>query len=574
MSSQEHRAQSILAVDFGAATTRANLFDVVEGVYRHIATGEAPSTFGAPYHDVLEGLRHALEDILAVTGRKLFSDQTPIISPIDNEGHGVDIVTATSSGGPALRAVLVGLLPQFSLAAAMRATEGAHLQIVETLSLTDGRTQQQQLDAVYRARPELIVFAGGKDGGANDSIVRLTETIGLACYRLGGANRQVVYAGNATLSEKVSTLLASIADVHVAPNVQPAIGTITTLSAGQELARATIAARAGAIGGLREMAAYSQGRLLPTAQAAGVLLQFMSKGTTPWRRILFADVGSQSTAVIAAIDGRLTIRVDPDLGVGLSASATLRSEGLEAFARWLPGEPAEDAIRDFIETKSRVAPHTVPVNADDLFAEAALARAALRGSLRRSTGFGTRYDLIIGGGATLANAPHPGLAALVLLDGLSPTGLTTLMLDRSHLVPTLGAAAYFNPLAPVQVLENGGLLTLGTALSLTTNGRGSSALAVGKLTDDSGAAVDFEIAPGSIKAVPLAPNRTAKLTLKPRRDVDAGAGAGRALNVKVLGGSLGLVIDGRGRPTQPPRDAAERAEAIQSWWTAMADIGA
>jgi hypothetical protein len=574
MSSQEHRAQSILAVDFGAATTRANLFDTVEGVYRHVATGEAPSTFGAPYHDVLEGLRHALEDIQAVTGRRLYSDQTPIITPIDNEGHGVDLVTATSSGGPALRAILVGLLPQFSLAADARATEGAHLQIVETLSLTDGRTTQQQLDAVYRARPELIVFAGGKDGGANESIVRLTETIGLACYRLGGANRQVVYAGNAALSDKVSTLLASIADVHVAPNVQPTLGTITTLSAGQELARATIAARAGSIGGLREMAAYSQGRLLPTAQAAGVLLQFMSKGTTPWRRILYADVGSQSTAVISAIDGKLTVRVDPDLGVGLSSAATLRSEGFDSFARWLPGEPAEDAIRDFIETKSRVAPHTVPVNADDLYAEAALARAALRGSLRRAHGFGNRHDLIIGGGATMANAPHPGLAALVLLDGLSPIGLTTLMVDRNHLVPTLGATAYFNPLAPVQVLENGGLLTLGTALSLTTSGRGTSALAQGKLTDESGAVIDFDIAPGTIKTVPLAANRTAKLTLKPRRDVDAGAGPGRPLNVKVLGGTLGLVLDGRGRPSQPPRDAAERAEVLQTWWNAMTEVAA
>jgi len=127
MTNQEHRAQTILAIDFGAATTRANLFDVVEGVYRHIATGEAPSTFGAPYRDVLEGLRHALEDIQAVTGRRLYSDQNPIISPVDPDGHGVDLVTATSSGGPALRAVLVGLLPQFSLAAAARATEGAHL---------------------------------------------------------------------------------------------------------------------------------------------------------------------------------------------------------------------------------------------------------------------------------------------------------------------------------------------------------------------------------------------------------------------------------------------------------------
>ncbi len=571
MSSQEHRAQSILAVDFGAATTRANLFDVVEGVYRHVATGEAPSTFGAPYRDVLEGLHHALEDILAVTGRRLFSEQHAIISPVDSDGNGVDLVTATSSGGPALRAVLVGLLPQFSLAAAAQATDGAHLQIVETLSLTDGRTAQQQLDAVYRARPELIVFAGGKDDGARESVLRLAETIGLACYRLSGDGRQVVFAGNAALKDKVSSLLGSIADVHIAPNVQPTLGAVTTLSAGQELARATIAARASTIGGLREMAAYSQGRLLPTAQAAGVLLQFMSKGTTPWRRILYADVGSQTTAVISAVDGKLALRVDPDLGVGLSAAATLKSEGIDIFARWLPGEPAEDAIRDFVETKSRVAPHTVPVNADDLYAETALVRAALRGSLRRTRAVGNRHDLIIGGGATLANTPHPGLAALTLLDGLNPIGLCALMIDRNHLVPTLGATAYFNPVAPVQVLENGGLLMLGTALSLTMNGRSSGTLAQGKLTDDAGGVIDFEIAAGSLKVLPLGPNRPAKLTVKPRRDVDAGAGLGRTLNAKVLGGTLGLVLDGRGRPCQPPKDAAERAEALQAWTQAMTE---
>ncbi|HRE29533.1 MAG TPA: glutamate mutase L, partial [Anaerolineales bacterium] len=122
----------------------------------------------------------------------------------------------------------------------------------------------------------------------------LAETVGLACYRLGGEGRQVVYAGNAALKDKIATLLKGIAEIHIAPNVQPTLGAVTTLSASQELAHATIAARASSTVGLREMAAYGQGRLLPTAQAAGVLLSFMSKGTTPWRRILYADVGSQS----------------------------------------------------------------------------------------------------------------------------------------------------------------------------------------------------------------------------------------------------------------------------------------
>ena len=37
-------SNSLLAIDVGAANTRAVLFDVIEGEYRFIASGIAPST--------------------------------------------------------------------------------------------------------------------------------------------------------------------------------------------------------------------------------------------------------------------------------------------------------------------------------------------------------------------------------------------------------------------------------------------------------------------------------------------------------------------------------------------------
>lgn len=39
---------SLLAIDVGAANTRAVLFDVIEGEYRFVASGLAPSTAEAP----------------------------------------------------------------------------------------------------------------------------------------------------------------------------------------------------------------------------------------------------------------------------------------------------------------------------------------------------------------------------------------------------------------------------------------------------------------------------------------------------------------------------------------------
>jgi hypothetical protein len=569
MPTTEYRPQTILALDFGTASTRAALIDVVEGQFRHVASGQAPSTFNAPYFDVMEGMRHALEDLAAVTGRRMLNDNAQLISPVDQDGYGADLVAATVSGGPALRTALVGLLPEFSLGAARAVAASAYLDVVETFSLTDRRSPQQQIDAMVAARPDFILLAGGRDGGARESIIRLAETVGLGAYRLGGTRRHVLYLGNEALKERVSQMLKPIATVTTAPNIQPAVGTIAPLMS--EVGRAATGARAAQVAGLSEITAYAQGRLLPTAQAAGTLVQFMSKGTTPWRRILFADVGSQSTALAYADNGALVLNIYPDLGVGVSAERTLAAEGVEAFGRWLPGEPAEDAIRDFAGYKSRVAAHTVPVTADDLYAELALARAAVRAALRRArTGWprqsaALKLDLIIGAGATIGQAPHPGLSAMALLDAIGPIGATTLMLDRQHIAAALGAAGYFNPLAAVQSLEGGALLTLGTAISISHNARAGELVANAKLVDDAGREAVVDVHAGAIELVALKLGQVGKLTLKPKGRSDVGFGPGRMGTHKVVGGQVGLLLDGRGRPLVTPRDPAERAERLQQW---------
>ena len=63
------RGDSLLAVNIGAANTRAVLFDVVEGEYRLLASASAPSTVEAPFQDLSEGIRNAINDLQTVTGR-------------------------------------------------------------------------------------------------------------------------------------------------------------------------------------------------------------------------------------------------------------------------------------------------------------------------------------------------------------------------------------------------------------------------------------------------------------------------------------------------------------------------
>ena len=45
-------ADSLLAIDVGAVSTRAMLFDVVDGRYRFLPGGTAPSTAEAPFFGI------------------------------------------------------------------------------------------------------------------------------------------------------------------------------------------------------------------------------------------------------------------------------------------------------------------------------------------------------------------------------------------------------------------------------------------------------------------------------------------------------------------------------------------
>ena len=90
----EEHSGSILAVDFGNVNTRAILVDLVDGMYRLIARAEARSTAGFPANDARLGLNRVVEQMTAVTGRKLLTNDKKIITPDQKELSG-DKASAT-----------------------------------------------------------------------------------------------------------------------------------------------------------------------------------------------------------------------------------------------------------------------------------------------------------------------------------------------------------------------------------------------------------------------------------------------------------------------------------------------
>ncbi len=168
----------------------------------------------------------------------------------------------------------------------------------------------------------------------------------------------------------------------------------------------------------------------------------------------------------------------------------------------------------------------------------------------------------------MSDASRPGQSLLLLLDGLQPVGITTIILDQNNLLPLLGVAASLNNILPVQVLESGAFLSVGTVVSPVASARYGASILKARLSYDNGAEAPIDLKMGSIETLPLGNGETGKLTIQTARGVDVGFGPGRGGSIPISGGSLGVVFDGRGRPLDMPSDATRRRDLIKKWnWT-------
>jgi uncharacterized protein (TIGR01319 family) len=271
-------ADSLLVIDVGSVTTRALLFDVVDSRYRFLAAGVAPSTAAAPYHDISEGVRLAIDHLQNLTGRALVGSDERLIKPATGFGSGVDTFAATISAGAPLKILAVGLLEDVSLESVRRLATTIYGNLVETISLNDRRKSEARIDVILRLRPDLIVVAGGTDGGASQSMLKLLEPIRLACSMLPASKRpEVLFAGNQALQEPVKALFDGQANLHFASNVRPVLEAEQLDAAQIQVADIFTHIRAQQLPGVKELSDWGNGNLMPTASAFGRLIRFLSK---------------------------------------------------------------------------------------------------------------------------------------------------------------------------------------------------------------------------------------------------------------------------------------------------------
>jgi hypothetical protein len=570
--------ESILAIEVGTAVTRAVLFDVVEGQYRFVASGQAPSTAEAPFRDIGLGVRDAVKNLQNITGSSLLGQDNSLIAPSQPDGSGVDAVVAAVSAGPIVRTVVVGLLPDVSVESARNLAESTYARVVDVLDLSDHRRPDNQLDALVRSRPDLVILAGGTDGGASRSMLKIIEAVGLACYLMPLEKRpMVLYVGNEKLAGDVQELLGGHAGkLVIGHNVRPSIETESLGPASNDLASVVTELRQRQLKGVDELNLWTGGTTLPTAYAQGRMIRFLSQLYESTRGLLSVNIGASATSVAAGFAGDVVLKTFPQFGLGENLAGLLNHTELDDIMRWLPLDISQKDIREYLFQKS-LYPGTLPATVEEHAIAQAISRQVLYLAVRAAQrefpgGKHARnetmrpLDLIIAGGGVVSDGISLGQSLLMLLDAIQPVGILPILVDQNNLLPLLGVAATRNHYLPVQVIDSGAFTGLGTVVSVVASANYGQAVLRAKLTYSDGTDARMDVKFGGLEVLPLPSGQSARLSLQPLNRANAGLGPGKSGGITVTGGAMGVVIDARGRPLQFPSDTVRRREIIKKWY--------
>lgn len=579
MSEPSYESEVIIAIDVGSITTRVLLFDIAGGAYHFIAQGSSRTTSELPNNDIGRGIMAAFQELERVSERRILDQDGQFIMPAQPNGIGFDALVATLSAGPAMRVVCAGLLGDVSLESARRLAGMTYSHIVDEISLNDPRRDDQKLDDIINKSPDLILITGGTDGGAGAAVDKLIDAIGLACYVTPPEHRpEVIYAGNQLRVDTIKETLESISALTIAPNAHPTLEVEDLDPVQDVLQDVEKKVKSRYVVGLQELNTVTGARLMPTATSFGRMIRFLSKIYGSSKGLMGVDVGARYTTIATGINGRLS-QVVSDLHTGLQNPIDQILElPMDEMTRWIP-LPISNADAAAYLLNKEIHPEAIPITPDDLMIEQAAIRYRIRQAMEQVKElYGSQFltdtgclkpicDPIILSGKALTQAPTPAQTLLMLLDALQPMGVTTLVLDTNNLCTVLGAVADVNPMLPVQVIESGSFLSLGTVVSPASRAQMGSPILKVHLVPEDGKESNAVIRQGTITTIPLSIGQPARLYLHPIGGANLSLGAaGKAAGFRVTGGILGLVIDARGRPIRMPRDEVQRRELVKKWF--------
>ncbi|MDX1382390.1 MAG: glutamate mutase L [Thermoanaerobaculia bacterium] len=589
----------VLATDCGSTTTKAILFEKVDGGWRQTCRGEAPTTVEAPFEDVTRGVLNAAVEVQELSGYELVRDGA-ILKPAEDD-RGVDLYISTSSAGGGLQLVVGGVVRSMTAESATRAALGAGAIVMDTFAINDRRKPYEQIERIRQLRPDMILLAGGVDGGTRKHVVALAEMIAAARPRTrlgGGFDLPVIFAGNREVRRDVERLLGEISDLELVDNVRPVLEVEELGPAREKIHDLFLEHVMAQAPGYGRLMSWTDVDIMPTPAAVGLIIQTVARQRGI--NAVGVDIGGATTDVFSVFDGVFNRTVSANLGMSYSISNVLAEAGLDQILRWVPFAIDEKELRNSIGNKM-IRPTTIPETLEALKLEQAIAREALRlgfeqhkefavslkgvqqertiaDAFRQSASGQSLIDmrelqLIVGSGGVLSHAPRRSQAMRMMIDAFLPELVTEIAVDSIFMTPHLGVLTTVDAAAAAEIFERDCLVYLGTCVApVGAVADGAPALRL-EIDLPDGAELCEEIAGGALHRIELGHEDELAAVLTPlARTLDVGAGAGKPVRTRLRGGVVGIVVDTRGRPLR--LGDGDRVATLERWAASMAEYPA
>lgn len=559
---------SVLGIEIGSENTRAVMFDMVEGTYQFLASGVAPSTQKEPFFDIGEGILAAISQLQTVMGRTLLDHEGNLIIPAQSNGEGVDRLFITVSGGPEVRIATFGLLNEVSLESVNRLATTSFGIIKDSFGINDRRSVQVQMENLLAARPDIILFGGGTNRGASRSVVRVAQMMALILSNVPVENRpDILFCGNRIVAKTIREILEKFVRVTITTNIRPTLEVEDLRKSGEDLALMVSRVWMKRMSGLNRIAPLCSEAPSISSLNYQLMIRFLGKLYDPTKAVLGIDLGSQHTTISSANAAKCGLNIF-SLGTGAGFEEVLAKIKVEDIASWLTEKVSTDELKEILWQKT-LHPGSIPMDEKGLEIELAATRAILEyclNELKRQTLFAApTFEPIFVSGSTITHTPTSQQILLTLLDGIQPTGITPLIIDKHGLLPILGAISKVNSVLPVQVMESTAFINLATVITPECHASEGTTILKARLTYHSGNYMDLEVKQGSLATLPLASGETGLLSLDLLHRTFVDGLIDPETPIKIHGGICGIVFDARGRPVQLPKDENAKRERYKRW---------
>lgn len=389
---------------------------------------------------------------------------------------------ACSSAAGGLKMIASGLVKELTAEAARRAALGAGARVLEVFSY---ELTGQDLTKIVELKPDILLLAGGTDGGNKEVILKNAEMLGKLPIRL-----PVVVAGNKAAAGQAADSLRTRHDpVVIADNVMPELGVLSVESARLAI-REVFLSHIIQAKGLAKAEEFVERILMPTPSAvlSAAELLALGDGSEPGLgELMIVDVGGATTDVHSIAKGDPSKpgvmlkglpepfakrTVEGDLGMRYSSEALVETAGkrLMDYLGWTP---------DQINTQLNLCkqdPWRTPQSAEEEKFDAAMGRVAVSMAVERHAGtmeviytpFGASYiqngkdltplPVVIGtGGVLLYQASPREILQGAVFNAQEPTILKpqqpAFYLDKEYILAAMGLLREVAPQAALRMMK-------------------------------------------------------------------------------------------------------------------------